>query len=165
MKHWWQGLAARERLLLGAGGLLALILLGWALLWSPFSQHVAELGGSISEQRATYQAMREDAGRIRQLQAGGGARPAGLGGRSLLAVVDQSVRASRLAPALRHLEPEGRDRVRLRLEGVAFDDLVLWLDQLQARHGIRAEAVDAEAAEAPGRVDVRLTLVAPSAAS
>lgn len=160
MKRWWQGLAPRERLLVGGGGLLALILLGWALLWSPFSQRVAELGGSVSEQRATYEAMREDAGRIRQLQAGGSTRSPGLGGRSLLAVVDQSVRAGRLAPALRHLEPEGRDRVRLRLEGAAFDDLVLWLDQLQARHGIRAEAVDIEAAEAPGRVNARLTLAA-----
>ncbi|WP_297527167.1 type II secretion system protein GspM [Thiohalobacter sp.] len=160
MKHWWQGLAPRERLLVGGGGLLALILLGWALLWSPFSQRLAELDSSVSEQRVTYEAMREDAGRIRQLQAGGGARSAGLGGRSLLAVVDQSVRAGRLAPALRHLEPEGRDRVRLRLEGAAFDELVLWLDQLQTRHGIRAEAVDIEAAEAPGRVDARLTLAA-----
>lgn len=160
MKHWWQGLAPRERLLVGGGGLLALILLGWALLWSPFSQRLAELDSSVSEQRVTYEAMREDAGRIRQLQAGGGARAAGLGGRSLLAVVDQSVRAGRLAPALRHLEPEGRDRVRLRLEGAAFDELVLWLDQLQTRHGIRAEAVDIEAAEAPGRVDARLTLAA-----
>ncbi len=163
MKAWWQGLAPRERLLLGGGGLAALMLLGWALLWAPFSQRLAELGDSVSEQRAAYEAMREDAGRIRRLQADGGAPSIGLGGRSLLAVVDQSVRASRLAPALRHLEPEGGDRVRLRLEAAAFDDLVLWLDQLRARHGIRAEALDAEATGVPGRVDVRLTLAAPPA--
>ena len=35
MIAWWQQLAARERAMLGWGGLLSVLLLGYALVWAP----------------------------------------------------------------------------------------------------------------------------------
>jgi len=159
MKDWLLGLDPRERVLLGtAAGVLALLLLV-VLVWAPIHSAYSTLQSDVAEQRETVLWMQASAARLSQLQRSGG-NVQGLGGRSLLAVTDSTARASGLGPALRRVEPEGSDSVKVWLEGASFDVLVKWLGTLSTTHGIDAESATMERGDAAGQVNARLTLQA-----
>lgn len=162
MKEWWDGLAARERLILIGGGAVLVLVLLWALLWQPLVGRVGEMESEVATQRENLRWMQNAAAELQQLRGSGAQSAAGLGGRSLLAVADQSARSAGLGNGLKRIEPESGNAVRVRLEGVAFDDVVVWLEGLAREAGVLATSIAIERANAPGLVNVRLTL-APSA--
>jgi general secretion pathway protein M len=157
MKEWWDGLGTRERLILAAGALLTVPLLLWALLWRPLVGGVGRLEQEVDAQREQLRWMQDAAAEINQLR-GSGTQAVGLGGRSLLAVVDQSARGAGLGNGLKRIEPESADAVRVRLEGVGFDAVVTWLDELARTFGVYASLVSIEREPTAGQVSVRLTL-------
>lgn len=160
MKEWWDGLAARERLILAGGGVLLVLALLWALLWQPLVSGVRELESEVAAQRENLRWMQNAAAELQQLRGRGARAAAGLAGRSLLAVADQSARSAGLGSGLKRIEPDNGNAVRVRLEGVAFDDVVVWLDGLAREAGVLATTIAIERANAPGQVNVRLTLAA-----
>lgn len=160
MKAWWAARAPREQMILGVGVGVALIILVWLLAWEPLASEAGALKESINAQQEDLAWMREAAGEVIALRNQSGPTAAGLQGRSLLAVVDQSARQAGLANALKRVEPEGSAKVRVRFESVSFDQLILWLNQINSQFGISAEQVSIEPEDAPGRVTVRLTLLA-----
>jgi general secretion pathway protein M len=106
--------------------------------------------------------MQQASGQIRALRGTtGGSAAKGLGGRSLLAVVDQSARSGGLGTAIKRLEPDGSKAVKLWLEGVAFDSMILWLGQLGKSYQIEPTIITLEPVGA-GRVNARLTLLEPA---
>lgn len=162
MKEWWDGLATRERLILLGGGAVLVLVLLWALLWQPLASSVREQQAEVAAQRENLRWMQNAAAELQQLRGSGVQAGAGLAGRSLLAVADQSARSAGLGNGLKRIEPESGNAVRVRLEGVAFDAVVVWLDGLAREAGVLATTIAVERAGAPGLVNVRLTL-APGA--
>ena len=161
MKDWLFNLEPRERMMFAAGALLLVLLLLYALIWAPIRSGYYSLQESVSAQRETVRWMQGSAQTIQRLRSSGGAAAAkGLGGRSLLSVTDSTARASGLGPALKRVEPEGGNSVRVWLEGAPFDVLIKWLGTLSTQHGVDANTVSLERNEAAGLVNVRLTLEA-----
>jgi len=150
----WSSLAIRERRVLAAGcAALALVLL-YVGLWEP-------LAAVRTQRHADLQAARALAVRIEQLASvapRAGAAPASAG-QSLLAVVDQSAKASALNKPPSRLQPEGDDAVRIWLEDVPFAALMRWLGDLHVRYGVRVDAAEIERESGPGLVNARLTLM------
>ena len=159
MKAWFEGLAPRERILVMAAATLLVLLLLFALVWSPIHSGYSALKSGVAEQRDTAAWMQASAQKIRQLKRSAGPS-AGLGGRSLLALTDSTARAAGLGPALKRVEPEGSNNVRVWLDGASFDVLVKWMGTLSTAHGIHADSVTMERGGAAGRVNARLTLQA-----
>ena len=160
MRAWLENLESRERLLLIAGVALLALLLFYALVLAPLRSGYHALQESVSDQRATAVWMQESAQAIQRLRSSSGAAPKGLGGRSLLAVTDSTARAGGLGTALKRVEPEGGNSVRVWLEGAPFDVLIKWLGTLSTQHGVDADTATLERSEAAGRVNARLTLEA-----
>jgi general secretion pathway protein M len=158
MRAWLARRDPRERLALGAGGMALAALLAYALVWEPFSREHARLAESVAEQRelaAWLAGVREEAAQLRRAAPA----PAGLPpGQSLLAVVDRTTRTAGLGSAVRRIEPEGGDRVRVWLEGARFQVLARWLLELEGSAGVRATSASLERGRTPGQVDARLTL-------
>lgn len=161
MKAWLENLAPRERLMVFAAAVLVALLLVYSLLWAPLRGSYVELRDSVAGQRETAVWMQESAQLLARLRQSG-ARSQGLGGQSLLSLADSTARAGGLASALRRVEPEGADSVRVWLEGASFDQLIQWLNGMADRYGVNADTVSLErVADAAGRVNARLTLQAP----
>ena len=158
MKDWLLNLEPRERMMLAAGVLLLTLLLLYVLVWAPVRSAYHGLQESVSEQHETIRWMQGSAQTIQRLRSSSGAVAKGLGGRSLLSVTDSTARAGGLGPALKRVEPEGSNSVRVWLEGASFDVLIKWLGTLSTRHGVDANSVSLERNEAAGLVDARLTL-------
>lgn len=160
MKSWWLSREPREQWILGTGGVLALVILLWSMAWAPLTDQVSALQTDVDEQQENLAWMRQAAGEVIALRGRGGTTVAGLQGRSLLAVVDQSARQAGMGSALKRVEPDGNSKVRVRFEGVPFDALVVWLDQIRRQYGIQAVQASVETAGAAGLVTARLTLLA-----
>lgn len=160
MKEWWDALGARERLILIVGAALLALLLLWAVLWQPLVSGVRQMEDEVTAQRENLRWMQTSAAELQQLRGSATPAAAGLGGRSLLAVADQSARSAGLGNGLKRIEPESADAVRVRLEGVAFDTVIMWLDGLARESGVLASSVTVERAATANQVNVRLTLIA-----
>ena len=160
MKQWYEGLESRERMMLFSGVIVLAVFLFYVLVWQPFHSGYERLQNTISEQRTTALWIQEGAAKVRQLKGAGRSGAQGLGGRSLLAVTDSTARAGGLAASMKRIEPEGRNGVRVWLEGASFDQFVTWLGLLSSKYGINPDSVSMERGDAAGQVDVRLTLQA-----
>jgi len=163
MKEWLAGLEPRERMLVYAAAAVVGVILVYAIFIQPLYSKYDKLVDSVDQQRETVQWMQQNAVTIRQLKGAGPAAGQGLAGRSLLSVADSEARSARLGPALKRVEPEGSDAVRVWLDGASFDELVGWLEVMSSRYGADVDTITLERAEAAGLVNARLTLraVAP----
>jgi general secretion pathway protein M len=160
MREWLAGLAPRERIIVYAAAALLAVILVYTIVVQPLYSKYDSLVSSVAQQRETLQWMQQNALTVSQLK---GAKPAaeGLAGRSLLSVTDAAARSAKLASALKRIEPEGSDAVRVWLDDAAFDDVVGWLEVMSNRYGADVDTITLERAQAAGRVNVRLTLRAP----
>lgn len=150
-------LAPRERraLLLG-GAALALILL-YLAVWQPVARAQHSRETALKESRALAVKLETIASEMQARQGSGGAPVPS--NQSLLALVDQTRKASNVTKPPSRIEPEGDTTVRLWMEDVPFDGLVRWLGDLQMHYGVRVDAADIERQSATGLVNVRLTLM------
>ncbi len=161
MKAWFASLDPRERNALIFGGVLLTMVLVYALLWQPFSARAARLEQAVQEQRALklwMQNAAQEAQLLRMTQVPASMK-AGMGGQSLLAVVDQAARKDRLGAALKRIEPEGTSIVRVWFEQAIFDDMLLWLGDLQNTYGVRITSISIDhQGGSAGSVNARVEL-------
>jgi general secretion pathway protein M len=156
----WQALAPRERVLLVAGVSAVVLTLLFVAVWEP----LANARHSALQQRDDARRTAERLEVIGAQVAAQGDRPAAPqgGGGSLLAVVDRAARAGTLNTSPSRIQPDGDRAVRIWLDEVAFDNLLRWLDELENQHGVGLVSLDLERADAPGRVNARLTVGRPA---
>ena len=64
---WWSARPASEQRMLAIGGVVAVLLLGWALVWHPLARHKAELEQTLENQRGDLAYVRAGAAEIEQI--------------------------------------------------------------------------------------------------
>jgi general secretion pathway protein M len=161
LRNWWQARDARERRVLGIGGAVSVLLLGWGLVWQPLSASRANLRERVAAQSADLAVMRAGAARVGELRGQGARAKAERMGKSLLALADASARDRQLGNALKRVEPLGPKSVRVSLEGASFDSVAEWLDGLARDFGVTATEFSADRIEGIGLVNARVTLEEP----
>lgn len=155
MKHWWMERSARERLTLGTGAVVLLLILLWGLVWAPLQDSLARRAAALENQQQTLQWMQSVAAELPRLQSG--QRDAAEPATSLLGLLESSARQAGLRQRIVRMEPEGEGSVRLNLRQVDFDHTIQWLAQLQ-NQGIAVRDGQFVLADAPGTVNASLTL-------
>lgn len=163
MMQWWQDLEPREQRILGIGAVFLAGALLYLLVWEPVVEKHRRTREQVTEQRALLEWMRERAlevERLRTASPGAGASKSPRKG-SLLSLIDAGARGAGLGPAVKRVEPAGRDKARVWFEAVGFDPLTTWLGELRGRHGVLVDSMTIDRGETPGRVDARLVLTSP----
>lgn len=155
MKEWFDGLAPRERLMVSAAAVVVVLALIYVAAWSPLVSSVTRLQQSVEEQQALKRWMQQSAAEVNRLRGAGGAAA---DHRSLLAVVDQTSKQSQLGPAVKRIEPDGQELVRVALEQASFDDVIGWLATLQRNFGVSVADLSIDRQADSGRVNARITL-------
>lgn len=141
----------RDRRVLAVGAAVAILLLGWALVWEPLRLERAVLRDRVAANADLLAA-------ARRLPPTTHPDPtAVVPGASLLARADASARAAGLGDNLGSIEPQGLGALRVQLHDVAFDALGTWLQSL-ANAGIGVESLSVQRAAGAGRVDARVVL-------
>lgn len=154
MKAWWNGLQLRERQLLLTGGCLMAALAYWLLLWQPLVAAREQSRAAVASlQQATVEA-RTQVTAILASRTLAAPRPV----RSLFALIDSSARDAGLMSAQTRIEPLGEDRVRVSMDGVSFDQLAAWLENLDRSEGVDINEWSVDRALVPGVVNASMTL-------
>ena len=156
MKEWLASLEQRERRLVISGAALLGLMLIYLIVWEPLTDKVNNLRVSTSEQNTTLLWMRQAAQEVKKLRGSGEARTKSTGNQSLLSVVDRTAKSGRLGTALKRVQPDGEQRVRVWMEAASFDDVMRWLVLLDTRYGVHVESSVFEMKQESGRVDARL---------
>lgn len=156
VRQWFEGRAPRERWMVTGGASFALLALIFALGIRPVFQARDAAASRLAEQRSLLTDIEQVARRFGP-QAAAGAAPAG-GGESVIVQIDRSTRERGLSSYLKRNQPEGNDGVRLRMENAPFDELLLWLSDVQSRQGLAAVSASFDPAGEPGRVNANLVL-------
>lgn len=156
IQQWFDKLAPRERWLVMGGALFALVALIFTLGIRPLYQARDAAAERITEQRQLLGDIEQVARRFGPQSGASVATPAN--GESVIVLVDRSTRERGLSSYLKRNQPEGSDGVRLRLENAPFDELLLWLSELQSGQGLAAVSASFDPSGEPGRVNANLVL-------
>ena len=150
----------RERNALVIGGIILGVLLIYTVLWAPFSNKVEKLEHTVQEQRALQLWINTASAEAQRLRATKSTHSTAqnIAGQSLLSVVDQAAKQDRLGSALKRIEPEGASKVRVWIEQAPFDDVVLWMGNLQNTYGVRVTNVSIDRQGTSALVNARITV-------
>lgn len=155
----WRALAPRERQLLRTAAILLGIALGYLAVWAPWQRQLSQLRLNVPLDRVKLETMRQQAQQIAALRAQGSS--SGARGGNLLAALEQTAQPYGLRASLTRIEPDGPSGARLNLQNANFNAILVWLNELQNRQGVRVESADFEGQPAPGMVNGRIVLRQP----
>lgn len=141
----WAARNARERILIGGAGALALLVLVITLVVRPLQAMRAE---ALAEIR-TYETLNA---RIRA------AGPDFAGARRREGAPDAVIAASAAEFGLAARPIAGGGLVRVVIEDAPFDTLIRWIADLERSSGLRIARISLERRDAPGRVSVAMSL-------
>jgi len=161
MKDWFMALEIRERKLVAGGAVVLVLLTFYLMIWEPVAVAYDDVQKNVAAQQEALDWMKQASRQVKALRGSSQSGAQSLGGRSLLAVVDQSARSGGLGSAIKRVEPDGSKGVKIWLEGAAFDSMVLWLGALSRTYQIDTSVMTIEP-QGAGRVNVRLTLLGPA---
>lgn len=138
MKDWFDNLEQREQWMVGAGGIVVAVILFWLLIWSPLDKGQRDLEASVALWQSSLADLR---GIAAQGDASSGSAPTQAAGanQSPVVIVDQTLRERNLNSAVQRRQPIPSG-IRVEFEDVAFDQLVVWLGDLNARYGMVVQA-------------------------
>lgn len=158
MRSWFEALEARERLFVAAAAGVLLLAVFWLAVWMPLDRGQDDLAAGVEQWQKSLAELEMLKGRIGSADTGAGA-PADAN-RSLVLIVDSTLREHDLHGALQRSQPGSNNDIRVELRNAAFDDLVLWLGDVSSRYGLQVQTASFLAAseENNGRVNSTLTL-------
>ena len=159
MREWFDSLEARERIFVIIGAFLTVVALLYILLWIPFDRQHRQLETRVDSWERSLQEL----GPLSAMLASG-AQSSSQGGargrtQAPIIIIDQTLRGRGLYQFLSRSQPTPGG-IRVELQGVAFDELVIWLGDLNDQYGMHVQSGSLSRATqaGPGRVNANLTL-------
>lgn len=158
MRRWFESLEARERLFVALAAGVLVVAVFWLAVWMPLDRGQQSLASSVDQWRQSLAELRRLKGRM-----GSGETTTGApvdANRSLVLIVDSTLREHGLYSALQRSQPGSGNDIRIELRDAAFDDLVLWLGDVSSRYGLQVQTASFLTAseENNGRVNSTVTL-------
>ena len=160
MKDWFDSLETREQIFVAVGAIFVLVALVYALLWMPLDKNHRQAQQSVAD----WQRSLAELGPLRAMVANAGSRAVPVAAvdssQAPIIIVDQTLRGRGLEQYRRRSQPTTSNGIRVELESVPFDELVLWLGDLSDQYGLHVQAGSLTAIEqaGPGRINASLTL-------
>jgi len=159
MRSWFESLAERERVMVLAAAVFVVIAAFWFGIWTPLDSGQRSVSARVDTWQLSLAELRPLKG---QIEASGSAQPVLAGqDQSLIVIVDNTLRQRGLNNALQRSQPTpAGDGIRVEFEAVAFDDLMLWLGDVNRQFGLQVQSgnFSSAAGDIPGRVNSSLTL-------
>ncbi len=156
----WRELEARERTALVIAAVTLTVFMLYTFVWSPMEHDLKRLRVDVPRDRARLIVMRAQALQVNQLRSSGNAVHAS--GGAILATLEETAATEGIKQALTRMEPDGPTGARVTLQGVRFNSLARWLNELQSHDGVRVENASIDAQPSPGLVNAHLQLRGPA---
>ena len=155
---WYRGLQQRERLLVLGASLMIAFTLFFLIIWEPVHKNLEEQSQRYQAQLGVLQWMQNAADEVRRLKATGDRNRVTRSDQPDTLIVENSAATAGIKAYLSRLESTSDKGARVTIDAASFDQLLLWLNTLQTRHGITVRSANMDRDDTPGGVNARLTL-------
>ena len=153
MKDWFLQLNQREQTSLLALGLALALYVFYMFIWSPLDSMRDSLQVQNHGVAGSLQRVDTMVSEILQLRDSGTQTSSR---RNLTSLINQST--GRLQLQVTRLQPNSRGEIQVRLENAAFDDVLLWLHEMEYREGLLVREVSITQAGVVGRVNATVRI-------
>lgn len=149
-------LSAREKNLLAAGAVVALVIVLYSLAWRPWQEELSRLRAQVPEKEQTLAWMKAQSAQIGSL-VGSSKTAAAASGLPLLTTIERSANQVAIRKSITRMSPGDKDnQVRIWMDNADFDVWLRWLQSLKTR-GIEVVEVNIDRS-AEGKANIRATL-------
>jgi len=159
-KRWYSSPTPRDMLLVNITTAIVVITLFYLILWEPLHKGLQQEQTKSESQQQLLQWMQQSAMEVKHLTASGG-HQIKLRNQPVSLVLEQSLKNAGLKPYVGKLESSGNNSARVKLDGVPFDQMLVWLDTIATYNAILVSSASVERGEKPGSANVRLSLSRP----
>ena len=159
MMSWFDELDEREKIFVLAAAVFIVIAAFWFGIWKPLNDGQQAAAMRVDTWKISLRELRPLRGQI-QASDPGQANPAGQT-QPLVVIVDSTLRQRGLYESLQRSQPTpSGDGIRVEFENAAFDDMMLWLGDINRQYGllVQSGSFSVASGENPGRVNSTLTL-------
>lgn len=156
----WRQLQPRERLILGLGSVIVIVILSYSLILKPWHRAIDSMQASVQSSRTDLVWIQQQAELVQQGGISSAQKFKGES-QSLMAVVEQTAKAAGVRSAIQQMVPgEDNKEVSVVLEEVSFNNWVKWVDTLQNQYGVAIKQLTADREDdQPDLAEIRLTFV------
>ncbi len=149
--NWWNNLNQREKLLIGFGVPLLLVVVFYLYMWQPVSKELSQLRLKVPENTATLAWMNHQLAGLKQSSA---SKPSQNQNQPLLTVIEQVAIRSRVKDAIQRVQPGNDGSVEIWFQEAVADQLFNWIEQLSGNEVSVLSATITRAT--PGLVSARI---------
>jgi general secretion pathway protein M len=157
IRNWYDSLPGRERLMVSGASVVVVITLFYLIVWEPIYKGLDEEISKQATQQEIISWMRQAAGEVRTLRASGASNKRSNSNAPVTLTLEQTAASSGIKSKLSKLESSGKNSARARLDNVAFNQMMLWINTVEQSYGIIASSVTIENTDKPGIVNARLS--------
>jgi len=157
LNQWLDTLEQRERYIVIAGSISLLIILFYLIIWEPVTSKHEQQQLQYDSQRQLYSWMKNASSEISSINSAGGNSISRFRNQSISSLADRSAITSGVKPFIEKID-QSKKGVKIRLKSANFDQIVIWLTDLQNKYGIIASKVKVEKTKLKGAVDAQITL-------
>lgn len=161
LKIWYDTLQPREQVMVSFTAVIVAITLFFLVIWEPVVNYKSDQLEIQKTRTDNYLWMQEAAAEVKSLKASGTSRKARDTSQPVSLLVERSATVAGLKQFISKIETDANKKVRASLDGVAFNQLLIWLNNLEMNYSIEASSASIDKTEKPGLVDARLTFERP----
>ena len=154
--QWYNGLPQREKILVVATSAVLVITMLYLMIWEPIYQGLDQQQQKYKIQKGTVSWMQNAASEVKTLKRSG-ATSVTNSDQPVSLVIEQSASKSGLKKNISKLESSGKDGAQVKLDSASFDQMLIWLNTLETRHGVIATSAKIERSDKIGIVNARLS--------
>lgn len=138
----------RERRMVYAAVIAIAIFIPYQFIWTPIVDTARDRKESVEKKERDLIWMKTKGPEIQRLSSASSAPQST--GTALYGIVEQTARA-RFGESIR-VQQEGKNGIRIQLQDVSFDTMMIWMDDLQNRHQIVVKDFKIDKEKTEGRV-------------
>lgn len=156
----WDGLSYRERLFIGVGGGILVVLLFYSYILAPVENERERLRSALPGMRGELLWMRDASERAKSLKKVLDERRAKVDSFDKLKDVVISS-ASSFGLAGLNVSSSGRQEASVTIDSAQMEKFLLWADDLQRKKGIKIVSCSVTSRDEPGEVTAQAMIVKP----
>ena len=158
IQQWFLSLHARERHLVLAASAVVFLTLFYLAVWEPLHKSLAAETSRQQTQLEILDWMQNASAEVKALQAAGNTARQPASNQPVSLLVEKSAATSGLKQYITKLESTSNKGARVIIDAASFDQMVLWLNNLQTQYGISVTSANLDRHTKPGTINARLTL-------
>ena len=154
MQQWFNNLQRNEQLMLLVGAAAVTVYLLYVVLWRPMATSVDTLQRQNQAAEKSLHNVKRLVTEYRQLQGSGAGKRGSR--QNLTRLIDSTVKKNELT--MNRFQPSSSGDVQVRFENAVFNNVLAWLNELEAGNGVIVKDLSISPGAASGLVNISVRL-------